>query len=57
MHLTDQIEAALLLPPYRQELGERLLAQTLDEVAVPGPMMCPAPDPAQSCWIDGLDSV
>ena len=57
MHLTDQIEAALLLPAYRQELGERLLAQTLDEVAVPGPMMCPAPDPAQSCWIDGLDSV
>jgi GNAT superfamily N-acetyltransferase len=57
MHCTNQIEAALLLPPYRQELGERLAAQVVDEVWVPGPMMRPPPDPTLSCWIDGLDSV
>ena len=57
MHLTDQIEAALLLPPYRAELAERLAAHTVEEVSVPGPMMRPASDPSLSCWIDGLDSV
>jgi len=57
MHLTDQIEAALLLPPYRQELAKRLASQTVAEVLVPGPMMRPAPDPSLGCWIDGLDSV
>lgn len=57
MHLTDQIEAALLLPPYRAELAERLAGHVAEEITVPGPMMRPAPDPSMTCWIDGLDSV
>lgn len=57
MHITGQIEAALLLPPYRSELAERLAMHIAEEVSVPGPMMRPAPDPSMSCWIDGLDSV
>jgi predicted GNAT family N-acyltransferase len=57
MHCTDQIECALLLPPYRVELRERLQAQVLDEIAVPGPMVRAAMPPAGPCWIDGLDSV
>ena len=57
MHCTNQIEAALLVPPYRQELCDRLAGQILDELWVPGPMVRPAPDPSIGCWIDGLDSV
>ena len=57
MHLTDQIEAALLLPPYRPNLGVLLAGHIVEEVSVPGPMMRPAPDPSLSCWVDGLDSV
>ena len=57
MHMTDQIEAALLLPPYRPELRDLLAPQTVDVISVPGPMMRPGSNPARSCWIDGLDSV
>jgi len=57
MHFTDQIEAALLLPPYRGELRERLAAQVLDEIAVPGPMVRARQPRPGGCWIDGLDSV
>ena len=57
IHLADQIEAATLLPPYPAELAERLALHIAEVVSVPGPMMRPAPDPSQSCWIDGLDSV
>jgi GNAT superfamily N-acetyltransferase len=57
MHMTDQVEAALLLPPYRPRLGDLLAQDTIDTVAVAGPMIRPGSDPVRSCWIDGLDSV
>lgn len=57
MHMTDQIEAALLLPPYRPELRDRLAPHTIDAISVPGPMMRPGRDPTRPCGIDGLDSV
>lgn len=57
MHLTDQIESALLLPPYRPDLRDLLGAHVVDAMPVPGPMMRPVNDPAAPCWIDGLDSV
>ncbi|MCK5942654.1 MAG: GNAT family N-acetyltransferase [Planctomycetes bacterium] len=55
MHMTDQIEAALLLPPYRDELAARLAPDVVAELGVPGPMVRGAA--AGPCWVDGLDSV
>lgn len=57
MHFADQIEAALLLPPYRPALAERLAPQVLAECTVPGPMARVLRGPRPDCWIDGLDSV
>jgi len=57
MHETGQVEAALLLPPYRPGLADQLAPQTIESIAVPGPMIRPASDPNEPCWIDGLDSV
>lgn len=57
MHVTGQIESALLLPPYRDELRDLLAPLTTDAIPVPGPMMRPALEPPAQCWIDGLDSV
>lgn len=57
MHCTDQIEAALLLPPYRSELRQRLQPQVVDEIVVPGPMVRSQTPHVGACWIDGLDSV
>lgn len=63
MHLGDQIESMLLLPPYRAALETMLAPSIVDEIAVPGPMQRPGTaspphgTPNDSCWIDGLDSV
>jgi GNAT superfamily N-acetyltransferase len=57
MHVVDQIELILLVPPYRQKLQEMLGHQTSAEFTVPGPMMRSAQEVPVSCWIDGLDSV
>ncbi len=57
MHRCEQIEAALLLPPYRDRLQELLGDQVVDVVNLPGPMSRSLTPRAGSCWIDGLDSV
>jgi GNAT superfamily N-acetyltransferase len=57
LHVTDQIEAVLLLPPYRMELRERLGAAVTDAFAVAGPMQRSADGQPPSLWVDGLDSV
>lgn len=67
LHLCDQVEAALLLPPYRPRLAELLAAMVVARARVPGPMVLAATAGAsagaaivvsgRSCWIDGLDSV
>jgi GNAT superfamily N-acetyltransferase len=57
LHAAEQIEAFLLLPPYRPGLAERLRPATLDVVEVPGPMQRPAAGGPIPLWIDGLDSV
>jgi len=57
MHRTDQIEAALLLPPYRDELEELLAEQVVDTVRLSGPMVRSEQPRAGACWVDGLDSV
>ena len=57
MHLSEQIEAALLLPPYRHGLAELLGEQVVGAGDVPGPMRHAADDTRLACWVDGLDSV
>lgn len=57
LHVADQIDAALLLPPYRPRLAELLAEHVVDEVAVPGPMVRTADGAPVLPWIDGLDSV
>ncbi len=57
MHATDQIEAALLLPPYRRALRELLGRSVTGEATIPGPMVRSPGAPLPACWIDGLDSV
>lgn len=57
LHVAEQTQAFLLLPPYRQELRERLAADTTEVVTVPGPMQRTADGVPLSLWVDGLDSV
>lgn len=57
MHVVEQIEAVLLLPPYRDELRELLGEQVVGEAQVPGPMVRSTDGAAVASWIDGLDSV
>lgn len=57
MHIAGQTEAALLLPPYRQHLAERIQDHVVGRAQVPGPME--RRHGALPCggWFDGLDSV
>lgn len=57
LHVTEQTEAMLLLPPWRRHLRERLGAAVVDEVRVAGPMWRSLDGRPRPCWIDGLDSV
>jgi len=57
LHVTGQIEAALLLPPYRSTLRELLGRAVTGEATIPGPMVRSPGAPLPACWIDGLDSV
>lgn len=57
LHVAEQTEAFLLLPPYRGELRERLAADTTATVTVPGPMQRTADGVPRVLWVDGLDSV
>lgn len=57
LHLAGQVDAVLLLPPYRPALPDLLGRSVVDEGQVPGPMACSFRGPLPACWIDGLDSV
>lgn len=57
LHVTDQIEAVLLLPPYRTELRERLGAHVVQAFEVAGPMQRTMDGATVALWVDGLDSV
>ncbi|MBL8748160.1 MAG: GNAT family N-acetyltransferase [Planctomycetes bacterium] len=57
MHVADQLEAVVLVPPYRQTLRAALGASVVGEGVVPGPMVRTKPGIDATFWIDGLDSV
>lgn len=57
MHTIDAIEAAVLVPPYRQRLHELLGRAVAGEATIPGPMVRSLGAPPADAWIDGLDSV
>ncbi|MBL8754068.1 MAG: GNAT family N-acetyltransferase [Planctomycetes bacterium] len=57
LHVCEQTEAPLLLPPYRHELRERLGRSVIDAQPIPGPMVRAPHGPLGGFWIDGLDSV
>lgn len=57
LHLAQQTEAPLLLPPYRTELRQRLGAAVIGECVVPGPMQRAGAGGSLALWVDGLDSV
>jgi GNAT superfamily N-acetyltransferase len=58
MHLADQRDAVLLLPPYRPRLRELLGPAVIGDGEVAGPMVRSCGGAAlPACWIDGLDSV
>jgi GNAT superfamily N-acetyltransferase len=58
LHLADQRDALLLLPPYRPRLRGLLGVAVVGEAMVAGPMVRSCGGAAlPPCWIDGLDSV
>lgn len=57
LHMAEQREAMLLLPPYRTELRELLGASVLGDAVLHGPMVRSLAGDLPACWIDGLDSV
>ncbi len=57
MHIADQVEAVVLVPPYRTTLRAALGASVVGEGMVPGPMVRAKPGIDATFWIDGLDSV
>lgn len=57
MHHCGQIEAVLLVPPYRPGLPDALGRSVVGEFAVLGPMSYSHRGTLPACWIDGLDSV
>lgn len=57
MHVADQIESMVLVPPYRPGLRAALGAAVVDEGLVAGPMVRARDARVGSFWIDGLDSV
>lgn len=56
LHVADQVEAVVLVPPYRDGLAALLGATVVGEGTVPGPMVR-SRDAVGGFWIDGLDSV
>ena len=57
MHTTEQIEAAVLVPPYRRRLEGLLGISVVDATTVPGPMARSLHAPLPPMFVDGLDSV
>ncbi len=57
LHVAEQTEAVLLLPPYRTRLRALLGRAVVRDATVAGPMVRSTAAPLRACWIDGLDSV
>lgn len=57
MHHCGQIEAVLLLPPYRPGLRHALGRSVVEDFVVTGPMAYSPGRPLPTSWVDGLDSV
>jgi predicted N-acetyltransferase YhbS len=58
LHVTGQTQAAVLVPPYRAGLVDRLGRAVVHAGTVRGPMVrTTGAAPLPACWIDGLDSV
>lgn len=57
MHVLGQVEAVLLLPPYRPGLAAQFGRSVVAEGRLPGPMVRSVGSAPPACWIDGLDSV
>lgn len=57
MHVADQLDAMVLVPPYRPALRALLGASVVDEGVVAGPMVRSRDAASRAFWIDGLDSV
>ena len=57
LHVAEQRDAVLLLPPYRTELRRLLGASVLGDAVLHGPMVRSLAGVMPACWIDGLDSV
>ncbi len=61
LHLAEQVEAIVIVPPYRDRLVARLGAGIVGEGTVPGPMLRVLGGAAMATlppvWVDGLDSV
>jgi GNAT superfamily N-acetyltransferase len=56
MHTTEQLEGAVLLPPYRERLAALLAPSVVADVEVHGPMVRAA-GVVPRLFVDGLDSV
>jgi hypothetical protein len=56
LHTTEQLESAVLLPPYRDGLAALLAPSVVADVEVQGPMVRAA-GVVPRLFIDGLDSV
>jgi len=57
MHVTEQLDAMVLVPPYRAPLRSLLGASVVEEGVLAGPMVRAHDATNASFWIDGLDSV
>lgn len=57
LHVAEQTEAMLLVPPYRQELIGMLGKSVVDAAEMTGPMVRSTGTGLEGFWVDGLDSV
>lgn len=57
LHLAEQREAMVLVPPYRPALRDLLGPAVVEACTVDGPMVRSFGAPLGECWVDGLDSV
>lgn len=57
MHVAEQLDAMVLVPPYRSTLRDLLGTSVVEEGVLAGPMVRAHDATNASFWIDGLDSV
>lgn len=57
LHVAEQRDAVLLLPPYRAHLRALLGASVVGDGTLHGPMWRSLGEPLPPCFVDGIDSV